>query len=207
MTRIAVVFATGAAVLGIAVARGCGSSSSPTPAGTPAGNAGATATPPPTKEVSPAGDIPDNQAYVAYAPPGAGFTVKIPEGWSRSTSAGTTTFTDKLNSVQLGIAPDESAATAASVTKTVLPKLAQSVPGYQAGKVTTVSRNAGHAVRVTYGATSAPDAVTGKTRPNAVERYEFAKGGRVAVLTLTGPVGADNVDPWKIVTDSFAWTR
>jgi hypothetical protein len=27
------------------------------------------------------------------------------------------------------------------------------------------------------------------------------------VLTLTGPVGADNVDPWKIVTDSFKWSR
>jgi len=26
------------------------------------------------------------------------------------------------------------------------------------------------------------------------------------VLTLSGPVGADNVDPWRIVTDSLAWS-
>jgi hypothetical protein len=27
------------------------------------------------------------------------------------------------------------------------------------------------------------------------------------VLTLSGPKGADNVDPWKIVTDSLRYTR
>ncbi|MDT4904221.1 MAG: hypothetical protein QOH52_2237, partial [Pseudonocardiales bacterium] len=40
----------------------------------------------------------------------------------------------------------------------------------------------------------------------AVERYEFWKNGNEVVLTLAAPVGADNVDPWRKVTDSFAWT-
>jgi hypothetical protein len=116
-------------------------------------------------------------------------------------------FSDKLNSVRMERSPGEKSATAASVRSAVLPQLARTVPGYRAGKVTTVTRTAGPAVLVTYQTTSKPDDVTGKTHRNAVERYEFAKGGKVAVLTLTGPVGADNVDPWKIVTDSFKWSR
>lgn len=202
MHRLPVMLATGAAALSF-VGVGCGSSASTSStAGSTATSAGLA---PPKKEVTPAGDIPDNQVYVAYSPPGAGFTVKVPEGWSRTSGGGATTFTDKLNSVRMQLSPSETSATTASVTKTVLPQLAKSVPGYAAGKVTTVTRTAGQAVRVTYQATSAPDPVTSKTHRDAVERYEFTKGGKVAVLTLTGPVGADNVDPWKIVTDAFRW--
>ena len=39
----------------------------------------------------------------------------------------------------------------------------------------------------------------------AVERYAFWHDGQEAVLTLSGPKGADNVDPWRIVTDSLRW--
>src|SRR4051812_32239611 len=52
-------------------------------------------------EVSPPGDIPDNQAYVRYSPPGAGFSVKVPEGWSRTQNGGAVVFTDKLNSIRI----------------------------------------------------------------------------------------------------------
>lgn len=214
MNRLSVVLTMGVAALSL-IATGCGSSSSPSSVATSPGGAGASTAPaatsgglaPPKKEVTPAGDIPDTQVFVAYSPAGAGFTVKIPEGWSRTTKSGATTFTDKLNSVRMELSPSETSATTASVTKTVLPHLAKSIPGYAAGKLTTVTRTAGPAVKVTYQATSAPDQVTGKTHRDAVERYEFTKGGKVAVLTLTGPVGADNVDPWKIVTDSFRWGR
>jgi hypothetical protein len=76
-----------------------------------------------------------------------------------------------------------------------------------AGKVTTVTRTAGEATRITYEARSAPDPVTGQSRTNAVERYVFPHHGKTIVLTLSGPKGADNVDPWKIVTDSLRYTR
>lgn len=200
---IALRFALAGVALGLMVS-GCGSASpSATSASRPAGGSLV----PPAREVSPAGDIPDTQVYVAYAPPGAGFAVKVPEGWSRTRAGAATTFTDKLNSVRMELAPAERSATTAAVTGTVLPRLARTVPGYSAGAVTTVSRRAGTAVKVTYQATSPPDPVTGRTHREAVERYEFARAGRVAVLTLSGPVGADNVDPWKIVTDSFRWGR
>jgi hypothetical protein len=47
--------------------------------------------------------------------------------------------------------------------------------------------------------------VTGKTGTDAIERYEFWRDGREVILTLSGPVGADNVDPWRTITESLQW--
>jgi hypothetical protein len=174
---------------------GCGNSSSHSSSSKPVNPAQA--------ENSPPGDIPDNQAFVAYTPPGGGYSVKVPEGWAQTRSGNAVTFTDKLNSVTMSSRAGAKAPTVASVKSTELPKLAQSTPGYKAGSVSTVKRKGGKAVRITYVATGKPDPVTGKTRTDDVERYEFFKNGKEVDLVLTGPKGADNVDPWKIVTDSL----
>jgi hypothetical protein len=49
--------------------------------------------------------------------------------------------------------------------------------------------------------------VTGKVFRDAVERYEFYRNGTETVVILAGPTGADNVDPWRTVTNSFRWLR
>jgi hypothetical protein len=103
--------------------------------------------------------------------------------------------------------PATSALTVAAARSTELPKLAKSVPGYKSGTVSSVSRSAGTAVRMTYVAQSPVNPVTGKSQTDAVERYVFFHNGQRVVLTLSGPKGADNVDPWKIVTDSLRYTR
>src|SRR4051794_21026165 len=82
-----------AAVLALGVAA-CGSSSSSS------GGSSSKPVDPNGAEVSPAGDIPDNQAFVAYRPPGAGYSVKVPEGWARSASGRAVAFTDKLNTIR-----------------------------------------------------------------------------------------------------------
>jgi hypothetical protein len=200
-TRSALI--AGAAVLALGAA-GCGSSSSPA---APSGSARTQTINPNGPEVSPAGDIPDNQAYVAYTPPGAAYSVKVPEGWSRTDGAGgLTSFTDKLNSIQMQSRPAKAALTVAGAQSTEVPKLAKSVPGYKPAKVSSVTRSAGTAVRITYLARSAVNPVTGNSGTNAVERYVFFHKGQQVVLTLSGPKGADNVDPWKIVTDSLRYT-
>lgn len=178
-------------------AAGCGGGGKSSSSGQPAGAA----------DHSPSGDIPDNQAYVTYAPPGAGFSVKVPEGWSRTAAGGAVSFTDKLNTIRMQAAKAGAAPTVAAVEKTVVPALAHSEKGFKPGTVTTVQRTAGAAVRVTYQARGPADPVTGKSRVDAVERYAFFHHGKQAVLTLSGPRGADNVDPWRIVTDSLRWTR
>src|SRR4051794_4870691 len=86
--------ALGATVIALSTPLGlsaCGSSNSTS---TEAANPNAT-------EVSPPGDIPDNQVFVDYSPPRAGYAVKVPEGWSRSSSGGAVTITDKLPAVRL----------------------------------------------------------------------------------------------------------
>ncbi len=52
---------------------------------------------------------------------------------------------------------------------------------------------------------SAPNSVTGKQYRDDVLRYELFNNGQEVVLTLTSPVGSDNVDPWRIVTQSLGW--
>jgi hypothetical protein len=156
---------------------------------------------PPTDRTAPeqnaAGDIPDNQVFVPYA--GSGFTVDVPEGWAQTTEGGPVVFTDKFNSVRIEPTPRSQAPTVQSVTVDELPHF----PG---GKVSTAHRTAGDAVLVTYEEKSAKDSVTGKSVTESVERYEFWHNGLEVILTLRGAQGADNVDPWRHVTDSLRWT-
>jgi hypothetical protein len=59
--------------------------------------------------------------------------------------------------------------------------------------------------KVTVKKTSAADPVTGKRLPLTVDRYEFERGGKVAVLELSTPVGVDNVDAYRLISESFRW--
>lgn len=186
----------GAALVALAIAvAGCGGSGS---SSTPAVN-------PNAAEVSPAGDIPDNQAFVAYQPPAAGFSVTVPEGWARSSTPDGVQFTDKLNSVTVS-STKAPALTQANAQSSEVAALAKSVQGFANPQVSTVKRKAGSAVLITYEAQGKLDPVTGKSTTNAVERYIFSKGGERATLILSGPKGADNVDPWRTISDSLKWT-
>ncbi len=155
-------------------------------------------------EVNSAGDIPDNIAYVAYKPAAGGYMITTPEGWSRKDSANGAMFTDKYNIIQVETFTGQTRPTAVTVATSVKAKLGKS-KGFVFSKSSTVTRKAGRAVLATYLVNSAPNEVTSKTIPVAVECYEFFKNGTSVVLTLSGAKGADNVDPWKIVTDSFMW--
>ena len=155
-------------------------------------------------EVVAPGDIPDNQAFVAFVPAGGVYTVKVPEGWARTEANGVVTFTDKYNSIAIQSAPASSAPTVSSVKSTGLSDVA-SDPTYRVTGVTAVTRKAGGGVLATYEIGSAPNQVTGKKALLAVERYEFFHNGTTVTLTLSGAKGADNVDPWKIVSDSLTW--
>ncbi|MFI9567926.1 hypothetical protein [Streptomyces rishiriensis] len=192
-----------------AVIAGCSGSSSGTRSGS--GSAVSSTSPaqpsPAPTESNPPGDIPDNQVYVTYRPTSGftGFTVKVPEGWARTDKGATTVFTDKLNSVRITTAAASAAPTFASVTNTVVPQLRTQVPNFASPKVTQVTRHAGQVVLLTYQGDSAKDPVTGKVVRDAFERYAFYRQGHEVDLTLSGPVNADNVDPWRTVSDSFAW--
>jgi hypothetical protein len=167
----------------------------------PSSTAGASA-----PESNPPGDIPDNQVFVPYSPPAGGYRVKVPEGWQRTELPGGATFTDKLNSVTVQRSSVATAPTVESVRAAGAPTAAAPTSKYRDARVEQVSLPAGQAIRATYTADGAPDPVTGKTVTDDVVVYTLAKGGTQVELVLAGPHGADNVDPWKIVSDSIGWT-
>lgn len=185
----------------MAVAGGCASNpagvgSDPTAPGTPTPTSHAT-------EINPPGDIPDNQAFVSYSPSGFGFSVKVPEGWARSGTT-TTTFTDKLNSVQVA-AKRAHTPTVPAVRSTDVPNLKKQLPHFELRDVADVKLPAGHAILTTYRGDSRPDPVTGKVVRDAFERFTFYRAGTRLDLTLVGPVNADNVDPWRTISESVRW--
>jgi len=153
-------------------------------------------------ESNPPGDIPDNTVFVPYHSVKGGWTVTVPEGWSRTTTGTTVTFTDKLNTVQVDARPGSPVALAGA-KKTDVPALSNSARAFKLTSVTQVTLPAGPAVLISYQANSDPNPVTGKQYRLDVLRYELFHAGTRTTLTLLSPVGADNVDPWRIVTQSL----
>jgi hypothetical protein len=218
-TLVCISLVLGSAVVLAACSGSSSSASSPTDAAasTPgsdtasSGGHGTTSSPgtpssAPATEFNPPGDIPDDQVFIPYVAPGGAVRIKVPEGWARSRTGGVTTFTDKLNSVSIEVVSNATAPAVDSVRQQEVPQLRTSVTKFALGNISTVDRNAGRAVLVTYQQDSRPDPVTGKVVRDAVERFDFWRSGQEAILTLSGPVGADNVDPWQIVSDSLHWT-
>jgi hypothetical protein len=156
-------------------------------------------------ESNPPGDIPDNTQFVKFHSTKGSWTVSVPEGWARSTTGTTVTFTDKLNTVQVD-AQAGTAVTVASVKKHDVPLLAASTRAFKLIDVSPTSLPAGPAVLISYQANSDPNAVTGKQYRLDVLRYILFHNGVRTTLTLLSPVGADNVDPWRIVTQSLRLT-
>jgi hypothetical protein len=182
-----------------------GATNSQSPSSTPTtspSEAPVSVEPPVPVESSPPGDIPDDTQFVAYHSNKDGWTVTVPEGWSRTRTGTTVTFTDKLNTVQVDARPGDPVSVAA-VKKTDVPALKKSTRAFKLVSVTRVTLPAGQAVLISYQDNSDPNPVTGKQYRLDVLRYVVFHAGTRTTLTLLSPVGADNVDPWRIVTQSL----
>lgn len=203
-----------AAALAAAALAGCGGSASPaapaaagtrTSASAPAGGAAHSAAQAPVPATSnPPGDIPDTTLYVPYRSPAGRVAVKVPEGWSRITTPTSTTFTSNLNSISVAWMPMAAAPKVSSASVTVHALQAGTL-AFRVQSVRAVSLAGGPAVEITYQVNSKPNPVTGRQYRLVVERFEFFHSGRGAVLSLSSAVGSDNVDPWRIVSESFRW--
>ncbi|MFM9921200.1 hypothetical protein [Lacisediminihabitans sp. H27-G8] len=196
-------FALLAAVVGLSGCTSTGTTSNSPPPASATGNA-ATPTPRST-EVSPAGDIPDNQAFVPFLSPDGTFSVAVPEGWAQSQSGAIITFADKLNVITVVTQSASAAPTVTSVTNGEVVSLRASEAKFFLTDVKSFSRAGGSGVLITFQSDSAVNQVTGSVVRNEVEQYLFWKGGKQVTVTLTSPKGSDNVDPWAKVTGSFVW--
>jgi hypothetical protein len=149
------------------------------------------------------GDIPDNQVYVVFKNPRAGYSIKYPEGWAQSGSGNRVTFFDKNNLVRTVIQPG-GAPTLAQVSAE-MKALEASTPSLRFKSPQRVQISARAATKVVYTTESAPNPVTNKRVQLTVDRYYLAQGGKRAIVDLGSPVGVDNVDGYRLMVQSFRW--
>ena len=155
-------------------------------------------------EKNPPGDIPDTQVFVQYRSP-LGFSLKVPEGWSRRDAPDGASFTSAYDGVAVRVARAAARPTAASVRREQAAALEKSPAAVRVTKIAQVKLPAGPAVRIAFASNSQPNAVTGKAIRLENEQYLFWKDGRLATLTLYAPYGADNADQWRLMARSFRW--
>ncbi len=129
----------------------------------------------------------------------------MPEGWARKETATSSTFISNLNSISIAWQPMSAAPTVSSARSTTVPALSQAGLAFRLRSVRAVTLQGGPAVEIIYQVNSQPNAVTGRQYRLVIERFEFYKSSRAAVLSLSSAVGSDNVDPWRIVSESFRW--
>ncbi|MEU6717919.1 hypothetical protein ABZ897_41175 [Nonomuraea sp. NPDC046802] len=141
--------------------------------------------------------IPDGTTMSAYHSQRGTYEVLVPNGWARIDLPTGASFTDTRNTVRIETR-------AAPVPPTVNSARAQ-LNGVAISRLGTVVRKGGQAIMIAYRIDSLPDLVTGKVVKEHVERYIFYRPGLEAILTLWGPVSADNTGPWRTISDSFHW--
>jgi hypothetical protein len=100
--RLSALVAVLVAALGVAA---CGGSSSKSSSSSNSKQA--------EKQAAATGDIPDSQVFLTYK--GTGYSIKYPEGWTRSGSPTDLTFRDKGNYIHLVVKPGQASK---AVTKT-----------------------------------------------------------------------------------------
>ncbi len=140
-----------------------------------------------------AGDIPDTQAFVTFS--GPGYSVLVPEGWSRTRRGSTFAFRSNANVESIELRR-------VSVNDD-LRKRFGAVGAIGIKKHATLGT--APATLMTFRSRSDPDPVTGKRVELENALYTSQRQAMYARLLLSAPVGADNADQWKKIAGSFRW--
>ena len=155
-------------------------------------------------EKNPPGDIPDNQVFVQYTSP-SGFSIKVPEGWSRVDRPDGARFSDKYNIIDLAVSKADQPPNAATAKARDAAGLKSAGRAVEIKSVKDVKLKSGPAVLISYASNSDPSPVTNKQIRLEHERYLMFRNGKLVSLDLSAPLGADNVDQWKLMSNSFQW--
>lgn len=155
-------------------------------------------------EKNPPGDIPDSQVFVEYKSP-SGFAMKVPEGWARVDRTDGARFTDKYNAVDLAVSRADQAPNAAVAKTREAGELEKDGHAVKITAVKDVQLKSGPAVLISYASNSEPNAVTNKPVRLEHDRILMFKNGTLVTLDLSAPLGADNADQWRLMSNSFQW--
>lgn len=156
-------------------------------------------------EKNPPGDIPDSQAFVKYESP-LGFSIKVPEGWARSDRSDGAKFADKYNTIDVAIDPSPHGAPSnISIKNHEVVNLVKVGRAVKIESIKSVKLRTGSAILIVYSSNSEPNPVTNKQLRLENNRYLIYQSGMLATINLSAPFGADNVDQWKFISNSFKW--
>ncbi|MDW5317125.1 hypothetical protein [Rhizobium sp. PL01] len=155
-------------------------------------------------EKNPPGDIPDSQVFIDYASK-LGFTMQVPEGWARTDRSDGASFIDKLDGVVVTEMAADQEPSVETVKAVYIPKILLSQRAVKVSAVKAADLPAGKAIRIVYTSNSEPNAVTNKQVRLENERYLYFKDGKLVSVELYAPKGADNVDQWQLMSQSFRW--
>ncbi len=158
-------------------------------------------------EVRSAGDVPDNAVFVTYKSGEGGYRIQYVEGWTVKPGAnGAVAITDIDSAERVDVRALSPGELQPYIMNTDEAQVKAQTKDYKrvSLKALTVKQRA--LVALTYTGTSAPDAVTNKTRPITSQRYYMpGPHQRLAILSLTTPDGVDNVDAFQQILESFTW--
>jgi hypothetical protein len=156
-------------------------------------------------EVNPPGDIPDSQAFVNYRSSPGGYQLDVPEGWARTDGGTNVSFVDKFNGVKVTETSAQAAPTVASVRANEAKQMDLSAHAANITDVSDVIFPNGKTIVIKYTSNSDANAVTNKRVRLENETFIYFMNGKEAMLTLWAPLGADNADQWKRMSNSFRW--
>jgi hypothetical protein len=150
------------------------------------------------------GDIPDNAVFLGYRGKDPGFTIQYVEGWQVTPQADGVVIRDKDSSETVSVVVPQ-ADVAGYVASTDLPFL-ETQPGFKLIRQDTTKVGGSRYVHLVFHQKSPPDSVTGKLVPQTVDRYYVPGPSGLAIISLATPDGVDNVDAFRQMIKSFAWS-
>lgn len=150
------------------------------------------------------GDIPDNAVFLTYRNAAHGFSIQYVEGWQVTSGPDGVVVRDKDSSETVSVVALPSDI-GAYISGTDLPSL-QSQTGYKFVKQDTITIGTRHYDHVVVHLPAPPDPVTGKSVPSTVDRYYVPGATGLAIVSLSTPDGVDNVDAFRQMIQSFAWS-
>lgn len=156
-------------------------------------------------EKNPPGDIPDSQVFVNYASPQGGYEVEVPEGWARTTRGMDVTFQEKLDGLSVTVRNAAGQPDVESIRKNQAESIKKTGRAVRIQRIKNIRLSNGPALLMVYQSNSEPDPVVNKQVRLENSSYFYYKNGKLAELRLWAPLGADNVDQWNRISNSFRW--
>ena len=156
-------------------------------------------------EKNPPGDIPDSQVFVNYTSIQGGYDIEVPEGWARTTKGMDVTFQEKLDGLSVTVRNAAGLPDVESIRKNQAELLKKTGRAVRIKRIQNIQLSNGPAMLMMYESNSEPDPVINKQVRLENSAYFFYGKGKLAELRLWAPLGADNVDQWNRISNSFRW--